>query len=128
MDRELFEQYVAQAVEDLPDFFREKMNNIDIVVESRPSAEILRMLNVPGHSLLLGLYQGVPMTKRGSHYGLTLPDKITIFQDSIERLHKSERAIVNQIRSTIMHEIAHHFGIGEDRLREIESENRKKPG
>jgi predicted Zn-dependent protease with MMP-like domain len=72
----------------------------------------------PGQTLF-GLYEGVPQTQRTSHYGLVLPDKITIFQGPIERLHRSPEAIREQVRRTVIHELAHHFGISDERLREL---------
>ncbi|OGL46796.1 MAG: hypothetical protein A2161_16545 [Candidatus Schekmanbacteria bacterium RBG_13_48_7] len=126
MDRNTFEEYVRKAVEELPDTFREKIDNVEIVVENSPSPSIMKTMGLNKNSLLLGLYQGVPITKRSSHYGLVLPDKITIFQAPIEYLYKTEKAIITAIRDTIVHEIAHYFGIDDDRLREIEREKRKK--
>jgi predicted Zn-dependent protease with MMP-like domain len=128
MNREQFEKYVLQAIDELPDYFREKLNNVDIVVEPVPSSHVLKSLNMNRNSLLLGLYQGVPMTKRSSHYRLVLPDKRTLFQTNIERVYGNEKSIVMGIRDTLLHEIAHHFGMNEKQIREIEKTYRKPPG
>jgi predicted Zn-dependent protease with MMP-like domain len=124
MKRELFESLVAEAVELLPEEFRDQLDNIDVVVEDRPSRrQIGKNIQGQGYTLL-GLYEGVPLTERTSNYGLVPPDKITIFQQPIEESCPSgdEMEIKEQIRQTVIHEIAHHFGIDDDRLDEIEEE------
>lgn len=118
MDRERFEWLVARAVEDLPEEFLARLQNIDVVVEDHPT---LGQLDEVGHGqTLLGLYEGVPQTKRGRHYGLVPPDKITIFQKPIEASCKHDAEITAEIRRVVKHEIAHHFGISDARLRQIE--------
>jgi len=122
MDRQRFEWLVARAVEDLPEEFLSMMENVDIIVEARPSlGQIRRAMLKRGHTLL-GLYEGVPRTRRGSRYGLVLPDKITIFQETIEAKCRHEDEIVSEIRRVVKHEIAHHFGISDARLRQIEED------
>ena len=122
MERERFELLVAQAVEALPDEFQDKLENIDVVVEDLPSRRQLRDTS-PGYTLL-GLYEGIPLTERTSQYGLVPPDKITIFQKTIEAECRSsdEAAIQQEIQDVVRHEIAHHFGISDARLAEIEEE------
>ncbi len=120
MDRERFEQLVVKAIESLPDEFLELIDNIDVLVEDYPTAEQLENEDVEDETLLLGLYEGIPQTKRGSFYGMVMPDKITIFQKAIESVADSEDEIEEQIRKTVRHEIAHHFGSSEEALREIE--------
>jgi predicted Zn-dependent protease with MMP-like domain len=122
MDRQRFEWLVARAVEDLPEEFLSMMENVDVVVEARPSlSQIRRAMLKRGHTLL-GLYEGVPRTRRGSRYGLVLPDKITIFQEPIEARCRHEDEIISEIRRVVKHEIAHHFGISDARLRQIEQD------
>ena len=84
MNQEKFNRLVMQAVEDLPQEFLTKLENIDIVIEDYPTLAQLRKSGLGRGETLLGLYEGIPQTKRGSHYGMVLPDKITIFQKSIE--------------------------------------------
>ena len=122
MDREKFEELVARAVEELPEEFRERLENIDVVVEDVPSRSQLK--GVGRGNTLLGLYEGVPLTQRHSSYGLVPPDKITIFQKTIEAecSGKYESEIKAEIQKVVRHEIAHHFGIGDARLQEIEDE------
>jgi predicted Zn-dependent protease with MMP-like domain len=105
-----FDHEVTEALESLPADLREAVSNVVIVVEDEPP---------PGQPLL-GLYQGIPLTRRGSGYSGVLPDKITIYQGPLERLYGSDReALRRQIRRVVLHEIAHHFGISDERLEEL---------
>ncbi len=117
MNREKFEWLVARAVDSLPEEFRTKLENIDVVVQDWPTQGQLNGARLRRGQTLLGLYEGVPLTKRGRHYGLVLPDKITIFQKPIEAGGKDEA----EIQRIVRHEIAHHFGIGDARLKQLES-------
>ena len=120
MDRERFEWLVARAVESLPEEFRTRLENIDVVVEAWPAKGQLAKAGLGRGQTLLGLYQGVPLTKRGRHYGLVAPDKITIFQKPIEAKCGFEAEIIAEIQRVVRHEIAHHFGIGDARLKQLE--------
>lgn len=117
--REEFEQLVVQALDDLPEFFKEKLQNVEVVVADWPTQAELRSVGMKPGQLLLGLYHGIPQTKRTSHYGLVLPDKITIYRLPIERVCRTREQIINQVQHTVKHELAHHFGIDDDRLREL---------
>ena len=117
MDRERFEELVAEAIDNLPDDFRDKMNNVAIVVEEYPSPRDERRVARGGR--LLGLYQGQPLTRRTTSYGMAFPDKITIYQGNIEAICRTEEEIRHQVRKTVLHEIAHHFGIDDRRLHEL---------
>jgi len=106
-----FEAQVADALDSLPDDLRAFMSNVAIVVEDEP----------PVGQPLLGLYEGVPLTRRGSSYGGVLPDKITIYRKPLERLYgRSGERLEREIRRVVLHEIAHHFGISDERLRELD--------
>jgi predicted Zn-dependent protease with MMP-like domain len=108
---EEFEEVVDAALEDLPADLRNAMSNVEIVVEEEP----------PYGQPLLGLYQGVPLTRRGSSYGAVLPDKISIYRGPLERMYGHDAAVLRaQIRHVVLHEIAHHFGISDERLRELD--------
>ena len=122
MDRESFERLVAQAVDDLPDEFLLRLENIDIVVEDQPTPAQLLHLGLEQGETLLGLYEGIPRTRRGSHYGLVPPDKITIFQRSIEAKCRYGGSISAEVQRVVKHEIAHHFGISDARLHQLEKE------
>ena len=108
-----FARLVARALDELPAEFREQMRNIEIVVEDEPSPEQLR-----DEGELLGLYEGVPLTDRGAMEPY-LPDRISIFRGPIERISASPRRQAEIVRDTVVHEIAHHFGISDKRLGEL---------
>ena len=114
-----FESLVRRAVRGLPPQFRDRLMNLDVVVERRPSIRRLRQGGVGHGYTLLGLYVGVPQTRRGMGYTYALPDRIIIFQEPIEQRSGSEEELVAHVRETVLHEIAHHFGIDDARLREI---------
>lgn len=117
MDAARFEELVTQAIESLPDEFKERMENIDVVIADEPTRGQLKHL--PKNQTLLGLYEGVPLTKRTTSYGMIVPDKITIFQRTIEAAFNGDARIVKEIRRVVLHEIAHHFGIDDARLKEL---------
>ncbi len=122
MDRERFQWLVAKAVDSLPEGFRTKLENVAVVVEDWPTQGQLAEVGLKHRQTLLGLYQGVPLTKRGIHYGLVLPDKITIFQKPIEAKCSHDARIIAEIQRVVRHEIAHHFGIGDARLKQLEND------
>ena len=113
MKRARFARLVARALDDLPAEFAERMRNVQIVVEDEPSEE-----QQPKNGELLGLYEGVPLTGRGA-FEPYLPDRISIFRGPIERMSASPRRQAEIVRDTVVHEIAHHFGISDARLREL---------
>ena len=105
-----FEESVEEALESLPDDLREAMSNIAIVVEDEP----------PAGQPLLGLYEGIPLTERTSWYAGAPPDKISIYRGPLERLYGHDPEVLrDRIRHVVVHEIAHHFGISDERLREL---------
>lgn len=118
MEKEEFEELVVEALEGLPEVFRQKMENVAIVIEDEPTPEEVRAGKVKRDDLLMGLYQGVPLSKRTHYYGEVLPDKITIFQKNIERACRTEDDMKRIVVHTVRHELAHHFGISDERLRE----------
>ncbi len=122
MDRERFQWLVAKAVDSLPEGFRTKLENVAVVVEDWPTQGQLAEVGLRRRQTLFGLYQGVPLTKRGIHYGLVPPDKITIFQKPIEAKCSHDAQIIAEIRRVVRHEIAHHFGIGDARLKQLEND------
>ena len=107
---ERFEAYAREGLDSLPPDLRAEMSNVEIVVEEEP----------PGGQPLLGLYQGIPLTRRGSFYSGALPDKITIYRGPLQRLYGADpERLRAEIRHVVLHEIAHHFGISDERLREL---------
>lgn len=126
MEEEEFEKLVNEAVFSLPDKIREKMDNVEVVIEREPSQEQLKKTGIRAGTLLLGLYEGTPKTQWGRSFGMILPDKITIFQDSIENISRTPEEIKETIRNTVWHEIAHHFGLGHKEISELEKKWKKK--
>ncbi len=120
MEKKSFERIVREAVEELPLSIREKMDNVAICVEEKPSRRADKEEGAWKNSYLLGLYQGVPQNSWGRGFGDNLPDKITIFKDSIERFAKKEENIKKIVKRTVYHEIAHHFGFDEKKTRKLE--------
>lgn len=120
MNRERFEELVARAIDSLPDEFCTRLENIVVVVEDWPTQGQIVRSGLRGGRTLLGLYEGVPLTRRGAHYGLVPPDKITIFQKTIEAKQRHDTEITAEIQRVVRHEIAHHFGIGDARLEQLE--------
>ena len=125
MQREKFEALVARAIDNLPPEFQRKLENVDIVVENWPTPGQLRQAKHSHPTQLLGLYQGVPQTRRGRGYGLVLPDKISIFQKPIEAHCRFGDEIEATVEEVVRHEIAHHFGLDERTLRQIEIEKHR---
>jgi predicted Zn-dependent protease with MMP-like domain len=117
MDRQRFEELVLEAVEALPQGFLDRLANIDIEVRDWPSPQELRSARVPAGATLLGLYVGIPHTRRG-RYHLALPDRIFIYQRPIERLCRSDDEVRERVGRVIKHEVAHHFGLTEADLRD----------
>ncbi len=113
-----FEDLVTAALDELPEDFLSALDNVEVVVELEPSEGQLRRLAARGGTLF-GLYEGVPRTSRTSGYGLVVPDKITIFEGPIRRASRDERTLKRQVQRTVLHELAHHFGISDARLREL---------
>jgi predicted Zn-dependent protease with MMP-like domain len=106
-----FDELAAQALDALPAWIRERMENVEIVIEERPPDR---------QPSLLGLYEGIPLTRRGLGYYGVVPDRITLFRTTLETLAEGDDARLRRlITHTVAHEVAHHFGISDDRLREI---------
>ncbi len=118
MDDDRFAKLVKKAVEGLPDQFRGALENIDIDVEDWPDPALLKKLGFRKGRLLLGLYQGVPITRRRRSSMQTMPDKIVIYKGPIEAVSRTEEEIEKRIQTTVLHEIGHYFGLDDERLRE----------
>jgi predicted Zn-dependent protease with MMP-like domain len=120
MTRERFTRLVEQALSEIPAQFREAMANVAVVVEDEPSRELLNDLDMEPGDTLFGLYQGTPLTERDSHYGNTLPDRISIYQLPIEEACEDDEDIRQCIAETVIHEFGHYFGLSEEEIEEIE--------
>jgi predicted Zn-dependent protease with MMP-like domain len=128
VDRERFEELVRQALATLPQEIAQRVDNVDVEVQDWPEPEQLASARVPRGRTLLGLYQGVPLTRRGSGYNMVSPDRIIIFQGPLERTARDDEDLVRRVRDVVVHEVAHHFGISDERLREIEAARSRARG
>jgi predicted Zn-dependent protease with MMP-like domain len=108
---ERFDELVAEAVDGLPRWVHDRMDNVDVLVEPHPPE---------GQPNLLGLYEGVPLTKRGRGYFGALPDRIILFRSNLIRSVRTEQELRELVRHTVVHEFAHFFGISDERLREMD--------
>jgi predicted Zn-dependent protease with MMP-like domain len=122
VSEEEFEGLVAEAINSLPENFKEKMENIAIAIEDLPSQELLIEMKIKSPYGLLGLYRGVPYPRRGIWYRNVLPDKIIIFKKPIEVRCRNREDIKESVRRVVIHEIGHYFGLNEADLRKIERE------
>jgi predicted Zn-dependent protease with MMP-like domain len=111
-----FSDLVGVALEEVPEQFERFLEEVRVEIVDRPSSEQLHLARVKQNGLLLGLYQGHPRTQRSVWDSGTFPDVIFIFQESIEEVCRSEQELVRQVRTTVLHEIGHHFGMTEDDL------------
>ncbi len=125
IDPRRFERLVARALRSLPPYFREHLYNVAVVVESEPDPEDLARMGMPPGQTLFGLYLGVPLTERTSSYGMVLPDRIAIYQRPLEEVCRSEQELVREVRQTVAHEIAHHFGLSDADLIRLRQRRRR---
>ena len=120
MRREQFERLVADALETIPDPFREAVHNVAVVVEDAPAAEVLEEAGIEPPDTLFGLYEGVPLPERDWTHGNALPDRITIFREPIEEASHNHDEVVIAIGETVIHEFGHYFGLSEEEIEAIE--------
>jgi predicted Zn-dependent protease with MMP-like domain len=117
---DIFEQFVAEAVEGLPATFYDRLENVEVVIEDWPDHQALRLAGLRHPAQLLGLYQGVPLTQRTSGYNMVVPDKISLYRQPILLYcRQTGKKLRETIAHVLRHEIAHYFGIDDDRLEEI---------
>ena len=116
MDGKRFRELVGEALDSLPLEFAKKLDNVSVVVEDSPTPSQVKKLMLSPGTLLFGLYEGIPQAKRGNYSGV-LPDKITIFKNSIEEVSQTEEDVKAQIRATVIHQIGHHFGLSDSELK-----------
>jgi len=120
IDNKQFELIAAQALDELPKKYTDNMDNVAIVYADDPTPIQRQELKLHCNQSLYGLYQGIPLTKRGIGYNLVLPDKITIFKKPLIESSQDLAALKANVKHTLWHEIAHHFGLGHDRIHELE--------
>ncbi len=119
VDPALFETMVVEAIERLPDEFRDRIANLDFSIEEWARPDDMARTGTPRGATLLGVYRGVPLTRRGGHYNMTLPDTIVVFRGPLMRMARDEDDLRERVAHVVRHEVGHYFGISDDRLREI---------
>lgn len=120
MTRQEFEVLVKDVWDTFPQAFKDKMQNVDLVVEEQLDLDTAKKLGLTARGRLLGLYQGIPLTNRTIYYGMVMPDKITLFQQNIEQVCRERGfAVRDEVKHVIQHEISHHFGISDEHLKEM---------
>lgn len=119
LSREEFESITQEIFDSLPEQFQRNMENVRIVIEDVPTKETLKRTGFRSPSDLLGLYEGIPLNRRGTWYGMypVFPDKISLYKDNIERGAQSVNELRERIRDTLIHEIAHYYGMNEEEVR-----------
>lgn len=121
---EAFDRLISRAMDELPQRYITGLDNVAIVYADDPSPEQQQKMKLDNHHLLLGLYEGIPLTQRGSGYTFVLPDKITLFKNPILAVSRTPDELFERIKRTLWHEIAHFYGLGHDRIDELQ--NRQK--
>lgn len=128
LSRGEFESLIVEALDALPARFRERLDNLAFTLEDRPTPEQCREFGLGPEDTLLGLYQGVPNTQRGSDYGNVLPDKVIIFREPLCRLFPDPKDLRREVRQTVWHEVGHYFGLSEEELSRLERQARRRGG
>jgi predicted Zn-dependent protease with MMP-like domain len=116
-----FDELITRAMNELPQKYIEGLQNVAIVMADNPTSEQVQKMKIDNRHLLLGLYEGIPLTQRGSNYTFVLPDKITLFKNSILAVSHGETQLFEQIKRTLWHEIAHYYGLNHKRIDEIQN-------
>ncbi len=123
MKKEKFEKLVEEAMAMLPKKFKKFIDNLAVIIEEKPPAEVYRQTRSSPYSRILGLYHGVPFKHRGPYYGNLPPDVIVIYQEPIEEICNSEEEVKHKVKEVVFHEVGHYFGLSDEELREIESDS-----
>lgn len=114
MSDQQFEQIITRAMDELPDKYIRGLDNVAIVQADDPTEEQKAKMSIDKHHLLLGLYEGIPLTQRGAGYTFVLPDKITLFKNPLLKVAHSESDFFEQVKRTLWHEMAHFYGLDHD--------------
>ncbi len=120
-----FDVLITRAMNELPQKYIKGLDNVAIVMADEPTLEQRQKIGVDGQHLLLGLYEGIPLTQRGAGYSFVLPDKITLFKNSLIASVNNDDDLFEQIKHTLWHEIAHYYGLNHDRMDELTNRNKK---
>jgi predicted Zn-dependent protease with MMP-like domain len=122
LTEDFFRELVVKTIDDLPDEFREKLDNVEIIIEDFPDQETMRSMNLNSKWDLLGLYVGAPITQRSMFSVPFLPERIYLYRRPIMMAAGSSRRVPAEIREVLIHEIGHHFGFDEEQLEEMDEE------
>jgi predicted Zn-dependent protease with MMP-like domain len=120
---EEFDRLITRAMDELPQKYIEGLDNVAIVYEDTPTDEQKMKMKIDRHHLLLGLYEGIPLTHRGNGYSFVLPDKITLFKHSIQAVSHDEASLFEQIKRTLWHEMAHYYGLNHAQMDALQTKN-----
>ena len=115
-----FDSLITRAMNELPEKYIKGLENVAIVMADEPTQDQRFKMKIDDQHILLGLYEGIPLTKRGANYNFVLPDKITLFKNPIISITSNKTELFEQIKRTLWHEIAHYYGLGHDRIDEIQ--------
>ena len=126
ISEERFRELVTEAVDSLPERYGQNIENVVFIVEREPTPEQRDKIHLRGDALLFGLYEGVPLTKRGSGQTFLMPDRITLFMDAILLVSSNMEELRDHIRHTVWHEVAHYFGLGHDRIEQLDRKRKTK--
>jgi predicted Zn-dependent protease with MMP-like domain len=121
---EEFDRLITRAMDELPQKYIEGLDNVAIVYADEPTQEQKIKMKLDNHHLLLGLYEGIPLTQRGSSYTFVLPDKITLFKNQILATVQNEADLFERIKRTLWHEIAHYYGLNHARIDELQAKTK----
>jgi predicted Zn-dependent protease with MMP-like domain len=124
MSDEQFELLINQAMDELPQEYIKRLDNVAITYDTEPSAEQREKLRLRCDQTLFGLYEGIPLTRRNAGYNLVLPDKITLFKGPLTQVSRSMDELKRQVKHTLWHEIAHYYGLDHDRIHALENKQR----
>lgn len=122
---EEFDALITKAMDELPQEYIEGLNNVAIVMADEPTEEQKVKMKLRENSVLLGLYEGIPLTQRGNGYTFVLPDKITLFKHSILRVVRNDDELFEQIKRTLWHEIAHYYGLSHEHMHKLQNKRDK---
>jgi len=115
-----FDSLISKAMDELPQEYIKGLNNVAIVYADWPDEHQAQKAGLREGNILLGLYEGIPLTQRGAGYSFVLPDKITLFKHSILMVARDPQSLFEQIKRTLWHEIAHYYGLNHDRIHRLE--------
>ncbi len=118
-----FDKLISRAMDELPQKYINGLQNVAIVMADEPTPEQITRMKIDKHHTLLGLYEGIPLTQRGTNYTFVLPDKITLFKNSILAVTHNENELYEQIKRTLWHEIAHYYGLNHNRIDFLQNHN-----